>query len=327
MNSNSDKIIYELNKVYPAGLSFNQLAKITTQALPIIKDFMNELNDHQWPIEITQSNATLKLPLFSVKNIQDLLPEDMKKQLTFKSFKTIDSTNAYATTYLSKLVDCSVFFAYHQTRGKGRMDRSWHSPVGASISMSLILKERGLEDRKLNIISLITALALVKALDQMKITSQIKWPNDVLVNGRKVAGILCQMEAHSSKKVDLIIGLGININQVNFPDDLKDKATSLRNEYNQVIDPNTLIANFLIHFHKIMKLEQSNRTIISQIKDYSYLPNDIVQLTPANGPIEMVQIIDLAEDGGLIVKNQETQQTKTVYSGEVSIRKFDGSYI
>ncbi|OZM57296.1 biotin--[acetyl-CoA-carboxylase] ligase [Lottiidibacillus patelloidae] len=123
----------------------------------------------------------------------------------------------------------TVVFAEEQTEGKGRLDRSWHSPVGAGIWMSIILRPN-LPPQHAPQLTLLAAVAIVRAIEsELNITCEIKWPNDILINGKKAVGILTELHAEADRINSVIVGIGINVNTTKeeFPSELQHLATSL----------------------------------------------------------------------------------------------------
>ena len=126
-------------------------------------------------------------------------------------------------------VEGTTVVADEQTEGRGRLLRSWHSPKGTGIWMSIILKPQ-LPPQKAPQFTLIAAVAVVQAIEEVcGLSPEIKWPNDILLNGRKVTGILTELQAEADKINSIIIGIGMNVNQKaeDFPEELRTIATSL----------------------------------------------------------------------------------------------------
>lgn len=117
-----------------------------------------------------------------------------------------------------------VFTADHQTSGRGRLDHRWLSPPGANLTMSAVLSVDGLAPERVSTLPLVVGLAVVEALRPLlpAATVALKWPNDVFVDGRKIAGILCE------RRNDVVIaGVGVNVLQTEFAPEIADRATSL----------------------------------------------------------------------------------------------------
>ncbi|MDR2712839.1 MAG: biotin--[acetyl-CoA-carboxylase] ligase [Clostridiales bacterium] len=162
-----------------------------------------------------------------------LLPEEICRFLPpgqpwkFQYFPVTDSTNAA----LRRLVpeepgEFIAVLAEEQLAGRGRLQRSWHSPPGSGIWLSVLFRP-GILPAKAQCFSLLAAVAVREALAHLDLDARIKWPNDLLCQGKKICGILSEMQAGPERINWLIIGLGLNVNTPVFPLDLRDKATSL----------------------------------------------------------------------------------------------------
>nr|WP_286174440.1 biotin--[acetyl-CoA-carboxylase] ligase [Pseudomonas sp. ISL-88] len=139
-----------------------------------------------------------------------------------------------------------------QTAGRGRMSRVWHSQEGNGIWMSLILRP-DIPLQKAPQLTLLSAVAVVQAIEAAAgIQPDIKWPNDLLIHGKKAVGILTELQAEEDRVRSVIIGIGINVNQQtdDFPDELQDIATSLSLEAGEKIDRAGLIQEILQTFEK-----------------------------------------------------------------------------
>ena len=120
-----------------------------------------------------------------------------------------------------------VFTADYQTTGRGRLDHIWESPRGQDLLMSVVLSVEGLASEHVSTLPLVAGLAVCKAVDSLiphpsSLIPLLKWPNDVLVDGRKIAGILCERNGEN-----VIAGIGINVGQTEFDKEIADHATSL----------------------------------------------------------------------------------------------------
>lgn len=148
----------------------------------------------------------------------------------------------------------SLVVSDHQTNGKGRLQRTWHSPNGTGIWMSLILRPE-IPLHKAPQMTLLASVAITEAIAQQTgLSPSIKWPNDILLNGKKVVGILTELKAEADQVHAVIIGPGINVNQTanDFPEELKDVATSLQMELGEKVDRAALIQTIMSTFEKGM---------------------------------------------------------------------------
>jgi BirA family biotin operon repressor/biotin-[acetyl-CoA-carboxylase] ligase len=171
--------------------------------------------------------------------------------------ESIDSTQkiAHRLAYEGS-PEGTVVIAEEQLSGRGRMDRRWHSPKSTGVWMSVILRPN-IPPPKAPQLTLITAVAVVQAIEELTgLTPQIKWPNDILMNGKKVTGILTELQADADRIISIIIGIGINVNQQldDYPDELKNIATSLSIEKGEKLSRADLIKILLGKLENLYKL-------------------------------------------------------------------------
>lgn len=164
-------------------------------------------------------------------------------------FDEIDSTNDRMRSYFDRK-EGIVIIADSQTKGKGRFGRSWLSSKGVGIYLSTLLKPKA-PPQQLSPIALMAGVASVLALDGFsKIKPTLKWPNDILVNGKKLGGLLCECCLSGDDSKILIIGIGINVNHAEFPGDLAQTATSLRMENGAPADRVAIIRSLIAHLDR-----------------------------------------------------------------------------
>jgi BirA family transcriptional regulator, biotin operon repressor / biotin---[acetyl-CoA-carboxylase] ligase len=161
-------------------------------------------------------------------------------------FPSIESTNTHAMREASKgAPHGSVYIAEEQTAGRGRGDHAWHSEPYTGIYVSVLLRPQMAAADGLWL-SLATGLAVQHAIGNVTgLVTDIRWPNDLLVGGRKACGILMEMNAEASRVRYAVIGIGINVNQAEFPEDIRNQATSLRLAAGRRIDRNSLVVALL----------------------------------------------------------------------------------
>jgi BirA family biotin operon repressor/biotin-[acetyl-CoA-carboxylase] ligase len=145
-----------------------------------------------------------------------------------------------------------VITAEKQTRGKGRLGRSWHSPSGKGLYFSIVLYPK-IDVAKMPALSQVAALSVCKVIEKLtKTETLVKWPNDCLLNGKKVAGILLEASAELDKVAYVILGIGININIIKkeLPSSLRSKATSLVIESDKEFDKIEILKLLLYELEK-----------------------------------------------------------------------------
>ena len=152
-----------------------------------------------------------------------------------------DSTNDEIRRNLT-LPEGAVCIADQQTHGRGRQGRSWHSETGTGLYLSILLKPN-LSAEKLALITLMAGVATVSAIQKQisSVSLKLKWPNDILLNEKKLAGILCEYVPGTA----VIVGIGINLNQTCFPEDIKNIATSLKLETGTTVNRTNLVISLL----------------------------------------------------------------------------------
>lgn len=172
-------------------------------------------------------------------------------------FDTIDSTQSKANEMArNEAPEGTIVIAEEQTSGKGRMSREWHSSKHQGIWMSLILRPK-LSPEKAPQFTLITAIAVARAIEEITgIEPEIKWPNDILFQGKKIVGILTELHSEADKINFIVIGIGLNVNQdvVDFPEEIREIATSLSLVKGKKVSRVTLLQHILRNFEKYYEL-------------------------------------------------------------------------
>ena len=165
---------------------------------------------------------------------------------TVRRFASLDSTNRWLLDEARKGAPAGlVAVADHQLSGRGRRGRAWEAPVGSSLLVSLLLRPRVAPDR-LQTVTMAVALALADALGATcDIDARLKWPNDLVVGERKIAGLLAEAELAGDKVLALVVGVGCNLAQATFPGDLASTATSCAIESGRAPERDALLDDFL----------------------------------------------------------------------------------
>ncbi|MDX9703591.1 MAG: biotin--[acetyl-CoA-carboxylase] ligase [Candidatus Auribacterota bacterium] len=213
----------------------------------------------------------------------------------------------------------TVVIAEDQTKGRGRCNRSWTTSVGKSIAMSLILKPEGKKPREAYQFTMMTAAGISDALMSFDVKNvSIKWPNDVLINGKKVAGILTELNGEMDMIRQLIIGIGINVNQdiCDFGQTLPD-ATSVKIETGVTADRLRLIQTAIrcIDARYVQLMRHGFDDILNTLKQRCCSIGKKIHFNLA-GAEGAVTVKDIASDGGLMVID-DSGNIKTLYSGDI----------
>ena len=234
-------------------------------------------------------------------------------------FESIDSTNACAKTLAETgTPEGTVIVADFQTSGRGRLGRTWKSEPGANLLFSLVLRPP-LKKEAAGILTFFSAVFIARALESIAgIPFECKWPNDVLLNGKKCCGILLENSFFQDTFAYSVVGIGINVNQASFEKDLAGKATSLFKELGHTFDRTSLLQELLRQADKLMpSLERGNiPEIMDQWNARCSMFGKPVVVAHGNEQIAGTAL-RLNGDGGLVVETASGQST--FYAGDVTV--------
>ena len=258
--------------------------------------------------------------------IQSYLPGDYPWQNHIYWFETIDSTNTRAKEMAAAgAPHGTVLIADQQTGGRGRMGRSFHSPAGSGIYLSVILRPE-CPANKLMHLTCATAVAAVEGIENATgLRPGIKWINDLVVGKKKLGGILTELSVGNNGIVDYaIVGIGINCTQQrsDFPEDIRSIATSLLQCTAKNIDREFVIANILTSFSNICNNLQDISQILAEYRKNCITLGQEISLVRGD-EIRYGTALDTDEAGALIVRFADGH-IEAVNSGEVSIRGMYG---
>ncbi|MDD4172340.1 MAG: biotin--[acetyl-CoA-carboxylase] ligase [Syntrophomonas sp.] len=236
-------------------------------------------------------------------------------------YREIDSTNNQARRLASKgYPEGTVVVAETQTAGRGRRGRTWYSPHGQGIYMSLILRPM-LPLKEISRVSILTAVAIAETLAaELGLPARIKWPNDIFINGRKIAGILSEAVTDIDSVEYIVVGIGLNIsNQIEaFPADFRSAATSILAEYELPVSRIKLLQTLLLNLegHYQALLAGRFAATLGQAKTLSMVIGQEVRLDTINGFI-IGTALDIDNNGYLLVCDRQGK-IHTVLAGEIS---------
>lgn len=244
-------------------------------------------------------------------------------------FEQTGSTNIDAKRYAEDgAAHGTVIVADMQTCGRGRRGKMWQSPSGSAIYMTIILKPDFLPD-KASMLTLIMALSVSGAVTEATgLSAGIKWPNDIVVNKKKICGILTEMNAEHDYIQYVVIGVGINVNNAapeEFPEEIRGSATSLRIELGSRINRAELIERVLNHFEKnydtFVRTLDLSRLMEAYDKQLLNMNAEVKVLDPKGEYTGIARGIN--ETGELLVEKKDGT-IEQVYAGEVSVRGLYG---
>lgn len=231
-------------------------------------------------------------------------------KLNILSFKTIPSTNLYLKENYESLPNHTVCVATTQTQGRGRLGRAWQDSKGSAL-FSILIKDY-VSDA--TFIPLVCGYAIIEVLKKYINNLKVKWPNDIICNSKKLAGIL--VESVVTNKIEaIIIGIGININNSSFSEEIKDIATSMVNETNTEYDIN-LIINDITQLIITTLSNLNKATIIEYLNNVLWIKDKVVSFT-YKGISSTGKVIKINEDGSLKITTETGEFD--VFSGEVTL--------
>ena len=234
----------------------------------------------------------------------------------------VDSTNTWAKRLAEEgAPNGTLTTAETQTAGKGRRGRVWKSPEGTSVSMSLLLYP-DLEPAKAPMLTIVMGLAVVQGVQRaLGVDTRIKWPNDAVLNGKKLCGILTEMSAQIDYINYVVIGTGINVNQMEFPEDIAEIATSLAIETGHPVNRAKVVAAVLEAFEEDYEkfLEAGDLSGLKEAYEAVLANKDQpVRVLDPKEPFEGVAL-GITPTGELRVQKEDGTIAE-VHSGEVSVR-------
>ena len=327
MESTKTRILKKLLET-DGYLSGQELCEQLGVSRTAVWKYMKQLKEEGYEIEAVQNKG------YCLKDVPDVLGEsEIKSRLhtrwvgqTLYYYDEIDSTN----TQIKRLAEedaphGTLAVADYQSRGKGRRGRAWDSPHGSAIYMSILFRPEIRPDRA-SMLTLVIGLSVTQAIrSNLGLQAQIKWPNDVVLNGKKLVGILTEMSAQMNYIEYLVTGIGINANLREFPEELEDKATSLQKEIGHKVNRSALIA-------ECMEKIEENYEIFVKTQDLSGLmaayqealvnqDQQVRVLEPGHEYTGVARGINAM--GELLVEKEDGTVTE-VYAGEVSVRGLYG---
>lgn len=289
---------------------------------------INQLKEAGYEIEAQQNKGyrLMAAPdLMTEAEIKSLMhTEWVAKEVLY--FDTIDSTNTKAQELAEKgYPSGTLVVADKQESGKGRRGRSWVSPSGTGIFMTLMIKP-DINPNNASMLTLVAALAVAKAITSVTgKEAMIKWPNDIVVNSKKVCGILTEMNAQFDYINHIVVGIGINVHNESFPEEISQMASSLMIEAGgKRFHRAQIIAETMSYFEQYYDTFLKTQDLSALVREYDELlvnRNKSVRVLDPKEPFDG-KAMGITPKGELIVDTWESR--KLVSSGEVSVRGIYG---
>ena len=250
----------------------------------------------------------------------ELIDKEIIRDIVY--FEELESTNEYAkknNTHSDTLIITS-----HQTNGKGRFNRQWKTSHSKDLTFSIV-KSFNIRVDEIHLVNFYTSFILLNTLKKYFLKSSgldfsLKWPNDILLNRKKIAGLLLDVKDLNSEIKKFIIGIGINCNGDTIPEELEVKATSLLKETNSEINRENFLVLFVTGFYENLFLLKNKNSLMQKWKENSGTISSKVSFRKVDDDEELpVTVTDIDPDGALIVKTEDGKIMK-YYSGEISLR-------
>jgi BirA family biotin operon repressor/biotin-[acetyl-CoA-carboxylase] ligase len=214
----------------------------------------------------------------------------------------------------------AIALAEEQTAGRGRMGRSWVSPAGQNIYVTLVLRPT-LD--QLRYLSVIAPLAVCHAIEETTgLLPRIKWPNDIVINGKKVCGLLTQSDVSDSRVLYAVTGIGLNVNMdVAAYDEIRDIATSLRAELGRDVSREEVLAATMNHLEALYQAVRRGEVVSMDWKQRLDTLGQHVRVSGPDGALlEQGVAVDADSDGSLILRRDDGSHVR-IEAGEVTLRE------
>ncbi|MDW8801365.1 biotin--[acetyl-CoA-carboxylase] ligase [Clostridium sp. A1-XYC3] len=326
-----EKILHLLKEYEKSFISGQRISKELGVTRTAVWKYINILKEDGYKIESVSKRGYRLISSPDLLSFEELNEKLITKYIgrNIMYFQTLGSTNNKAKELaLSNAPHGTVIISEEQTEGRGRLGRNWSSPKFKGIWLSIILRP---DTDPLNVpkVTQVGAAAVIKALNELDINAYVKWPNDIILNEKKVCGILTEMSGELNKVNYVVMGIGINVNtdSSDFPEELKNTATSISLETGKYIKRKELVSKLLNSFELLydeFEKEETIKTSVSICKKNSILLGKEIKIIN-RGKETYARAVDLSDEGELMVQYTDGIVEKIV-SGEVSIRGLTGSY-
>ncbi len=256
----------------------------------------------------------------------DYIKTELKKnwgELNIQFENSVGSTNEILKewAYENRVEPPFLLLAGEQTAGRGRKNRQWYSPKKAGLYFSLLLKPK-VNVQKLYLYTIISALAIRESLVSLNYNAEIKWPNDILLGNKKVAGILSKLitfSPNNSKKRNVVLGIGVNTHICSFPEDLQCKATSMLLEKNTSPDLSFFLVDILkrlANYHRRLDENDETEEIRKKWMDSLNITGKVIQVNTGSQTYSG-KVQDISPRGELILDTKKGE--KTIKAGDVDV--------
>jgi len=230
----------------------------------------------------------------------------------------VESTNELLLNSKDFSQNGTVLLAEYQSKGKGRKDKVWISNSGQNLTFSVLLKGE-FKSRKINLINLSTSLAIAQAIENLcQLNVELKWPNDVLIDKKKVAGILLESTSKNNKIIKIVIGIGINVNQPNFPGKFDIPPTSIRKEFHSIVNRERLLSEVLNNLEQNFdSAKDQSEKIMNDWRARCKMIGEKIKIID-DERIKFGIFEDIDEEGFMILRQGDLREK--IHQGDVNVR-------
>lgn len=238
---------------FHSGVELGQRLGITRAAVWKIISQLEQIGLQTESVKGVGYRLTEPLSLLSYSTIIGKADASVKHLIESLAIKaSLESTNDYVKAYMESQQGYMICLAEHQSAGRGRRGKSWISPYGKNLCMSIGFRfERGFE--ALNGLSLVVGIAVARSIADLGLAAKLKWPNDVWIEKKKVAGILVEVDGEQGGPLNLIVGLGVNVNMKPCDAEIDQPWTSLATELSKEVDRSALAASLITNLLILME--------------------------------------------------------------------------
>ena len=237
----------------------------------------------------------------------------------FIYIEEIDSTNKFLfNKENTQNINGTVVLAEKQTHGKGRKDRVWYSAPESNLTFSLLINKDKFLLKSTNLINFAVSLAVANAIENLyQLKTEVKWPNDVLINGKKTCGILLEASSQAKKIDRLVIGIGINVNQNSFQGVFNYPPTSIRIELGRNVEREKFLAEILNLMEELFeKLKLDKNEVLNDWKSKCRMIGERISVKEDEKE-KFGLFYDIDEDGFLILETKEGREK--IHFGDVTL--------
>jgi BirA family biotin operon repressor/biotin-[acetyl-CoA-carboxylase] ligase len=256
----------------------------------------------------------MKKDILSESEIRKSLKKNKNRIIAI--YEETESTNLLAKKRFKE--DGAIVLADRQSAGRGRMGRSFFSPRGSGLYMSVSLRPN-IPAEKTVFITVAAAVAVSRAIDRLYgINTQIKWVNDIYYKGKKVCGILTEAMFENDNAPHIVVGIGVNVSapEGGFPEDIKDKASALPDNDN--VTRNMLVAEIVNELDEIL-LELKEKTFLNEYREKSCLTGKKVKVIPVHKEEFEAEVLEIDDNAHLVIVKDNGEKIN-LFTGKVSIK-------